>query len=102
MGKIIQENKKPGVKVSLKIALIGGSLLFIAGLVVGQFVKIPPGRFLSGFAYGPYEIAPHADLRGANLIQANLSDANLTGAFYNADTKFPYGVDPTTAGMIKK
>ena len=44
-----------------------------------------------------------ADLRGANLRWANLRGANLRGADlreakYNANTKWPEGFDPVTAG----
>ena len=53
-----------------------------------------------------------ADLRSANLSwaflnwadlrSADLREAFLSGAKYNAQTMFPEGFDPKTAGMIKQ
>ena len=41
-----------------------------------------------------------ADLRWAHLTEACLIDANLTGVQYNADTKWPEGFDPQSAGAV--
>ena len=42
-----------------------------------------------------------ANLMGADLSRAlNLSTANLSGAYYNSETQFPPGFDPSAAGMI--
>ncbi len=46
-----------------------------------------------------------ADLRGINLCDADLrgidlTGANLRGARYNANTKWPEGVDPVAKGAV--
>ncbi|MEO1133171.1 MAG: pentapeptide repeat-containing protein [Cyanobacteria bacterium J06639_1] len=43
-----------------------------------------------------------ADLRSANLSTANLSGATLTDARFNAETQFPSGFNPQSAGMISE
>ncbi len=47
----------------------------------------------------------HVDLDGrkcvgADLRKANLGAADLSGAYYNADTKWPEGFDPEAAGAV--
>ncbi len=41
-----------------------------------------------------------ADLRNIDLREANLSRASLREAKYNANTKWPEGVDPVAAGAL--
>jgi uncharacterized protein YjbI with pentapeptide repeats len=46
---------------------------------------------------------PESDFSGADLSAAReLDEAGLEGAYYNADTKFPTGFDPTKAKMTMK
>lgn len=42
-----------------------------------------------------------AVLRGAYLTDANLRGADLSGARYDADTVWPEGVDPKSAGVVE-
>lgn len=42
----------------------------------------------------------NVNFKGANLTGANLTGANLTGAFYDENTRFPVGFNPTENGMI--
>jgi uncharacterized protein YjbI with pentapeptide repeats len=41
------------------------------------------------------------DLSAADLSNAIIEDADFRGASYDEDTKFPYGFDPTAAGLIR-
>ena len=42
----------------------------------------------------------NVNFKGANLTGANLTGANLTGAFYDENTRFSVGFNPTENGMI--
>ena len=45
--------------------------------------------------FGPNTTLEKANIRGADFRDANMENINLHGTFYNEDTLFPYGFNPT-------